>query len=126
MPPTDLGYVISLPPEITICSPKSCANAAWVAKPRHRTMADERLWNMLFMDLSGTNSPSVIHEGYWKMTDIASENVAGCPMGWRCQYWKFQVAPGVIVTPPAQGLERAWMISVAKVPSAAICPTSLS
>ena len=63
---------------------------------------------------------------HWKVTEIASEKVAGWPMGWRCQYWKFQVAPGVMLTAPAQGVETAFLMSVAKVPAPLIWPTSLS
>lgn len=31
---------------------------------------------------------------------MADENVAGAPIGWRCQYWKYQVLPGVMFPPP--------------------------
>ena len=63
---------------------------------------------------------------YWKVTEMASEKVAGWPIGWRCQYWKFQVAPGAIVTAPAQGFDRAFWMSVVNAPAAVIWPTSLS
>ena len=30
----------------------------------------------------------------------ADENVAGCAIGWRCQYWKYQVSPAAMLPPP--------------------------
>ena len=46
--------------------------------------------------LAGVRAPLIgahLHVAQLNVTEIAAEKVAGA-LAWRCQYWKFQVAPG--------------------------------
>ena len=41
------------------------------------------------------------------VTQTADEKVEGCPIGCRCQNWKYQVSPGWML--PPGGLGKPWL-----------------